>query len=258
MAESPADPVVDVVGVPVPADMAAPNVPRPKVVIVTEAWGANWGEVAAATRLLAGALALRATVIIVSIDNRSALRERDRHPRVRYDGLFRVHSVLGPPVPDGAELRADLLRASFSRQNGGVLPDVAARGLLAGASRPSTEAILTALSLQPDTIVLAGQATFWLGSALPIGHDRPRVVLLPLSGGDSVLSSPAMWSVADVVDSIGAFSDLEFERLVLTLPPESAAKVRRMHIAFPVNRLAATAYTSLARPPSTSSATPVM
>lgn len=241
MAEDSTDDVVEVVGVAVPAAMAAPNLPRPKVVIVTEAWGANWGEPAAATRLIAGALALRATVMIVSIDNRSALRERDRQPRVRYDGLFRVYSVTGPPVPDGAELRTNLVRASFHRQAGAVIPEVVTRGLLDNASRPSPEALVTALSLEPDVIVLAGEATFWLGAALPTGDDRPRIVLLPLSGDDPALSSPAFLPVADLVDSIGAFSDLEYGRIAAALPGDAAAKLCRMNIAFPVNHLAATA-----------------
>jgi len=208
---------------------------------VTDSWGSNWGEAAAATRLVAGALALRATVIIVSIDDRSALRERDRQPKLRYDGLFPVHSVTGPPVPDGAELQADLVRASLARQTGGVMPEIVVRGLLDRAARPSSDAIITTLSLEPDVIVLAGKATFWLAIALPISEDRPRVVLLPLSGDDPALSSPAFGPVADVVESIGAFSDVEFRRIAGTLGADSTAKLRRMHIAFPVNRLAATA-----------------
>ena len=58
------------------------------------AWGSNWGERAAATRLVAGALALRADVVIVSIEDRS--RRRHRQDRLRHDGLFPVYSAAAP------------------------------------------------------------------------------------------------------------------------------------------------------------------
>ena len=48
---------IDVAGAAVSAGMAETTAPRPRVVIVAEAWGSNWGERAAATRLVAGALA---------------------------------------------------------------------------------------------------------------------------------------------------------------------------------------------------------
>jgi hypothetical protein len=231
--------VIDVVGVGVPADQATPTVPRPRVVIVTDAWGADWGERAAATRLVAGALALRARVSIVSLEDRS--KPRSRNPKLRYDGLFPIYSVAAPPLPATTELRTNLLRTALIRQPGSALPDVAARGHLAAVSKPSTEAILTTVGLEPDVVILAGKATFWLGAALPVGPGRPRVIVLPLSGDDQLLSSAPFRPLAYVADAIGAFSGREYDRIAGILPDTDVPKLHRVEIALPVNRLAAAA-----------------
>jgi hypothetical protein len=243
--------VVDVVGMGVPADVAEPTVPRPRVVIVTESWGSNWGERAAATRLVAGALALRARVVIVSIEDRS--KPRYRQPRLRYDGVFPVHSVAAPTgrgnfggigsAEDVAAkaLQSDLVRASLSRQPGAVLPEVAARGLVARAGLVSGEALVTTVGQEPDVVVLAGPATFWMSAALPVGADRPRVVLLPLSGNDPILSSAALRPVLDQSNAVGVFSRLELERVVARLPAGSSTVAQQLSIALPVNRFAAAA-----------------
>jgi hypothetical protein len=243
--------VVDVVGMGVPADVAEPTVPRPRVVIVTESWGSDWGERAAATRLVAGALALRARVVIVSIEDRS--QPRYRQPRLRYDGVFPVHSVAAPTgrgnfggigsAEDVAAkaLQSDLVRASLSRQPGAVLPEVAARGLVARAGLISGEALMTTVGQEPDVVLLAGPATFWMSEALPVGADRPRVVLLPLSGNDPILSSAAFRPVLDQSDAVGVFSRLELDRISARLPAGSSTVAQRLSIALPVNRFAAAA-----------------
>ena len=218
----------------------------PRVVIVAAAWGSNWGERAAATRLVAGALALRASVSVVSIEDRT--NERYRQPRLRYDGVFPVYSVaapnghgdvIGAHGPRDFPLHEDLVRASLMRQAGGIMPEVAAKGILASASLPSTDALVTTTSLEPDVVVLAGPATFWLGDALPVGASRPRVVVLPLCGDDPVLSSMAFGAVLGPMDAIGAFSGAEFHRIAGVLTDDVGSRLRRLRIALPVNRLAA-------------------
>lgn len=240
--------MVDVAGMGVPADVAEPTGPRPHVVVVTESWGSNWGEQAAATRFLAGALALRARVSIVSIEDRS--QPRFRQPRLRYDGVFPIHSV---PAPMGrgsfggiasaegtaeSALRSSLIRASLSRQGGSALPDVAARGLLARAALVSEEAVTATLEQRPDAVVLAGIATLWMSAALPVGPDRPRVVLLPLCGDDPLLSSRAFRPIAEQSDAVGVFSGVELSRIGEVVRAGSATELHRIRIALPLNRLA--------------------
>jgi hypothetical protein len=242
------DGLVDVAGVAVPAGIAEPTPPRPRVVIVAEAWGANWGERAAAIRLIAGALALRASVSVVSIEDRSNVDSNE--PALRYDGVFPVYSVAAPAgrgesVGHGPRHlgHSDLVRASLSRQAGGIMPEVAARGILASASLPSPEALDVMYDLGPDVVVLAGPATFWMRDALGVGTDRPRVVVLPLCGDDQVLSSAAARVALGPSDAIGAFSGAEFDRIAQLLGSDAASvsQLHRIRIALPVNRLAAAA-----------------
>ncbi|MHB1510319.1 MAG: glycosyltransferase [Acidimicrobiales bacterium] len=259
---------VQVPGMGISADAAEPADHRPRVVIVTDAWASNGGEHAAATRFLAGAMALRARVIIVSIEDRSKLRSRP--PRLRYDGVFPVHSVAAPPdstdLWDGAagdrasgapgsagggwgagagagiaatSLRASLVRAALSRQPGGLLPEVAARGLLERAALVSEEAVAATMDQHPDVVVLAGPATFWMGEALPLGPTRPRVVLLPLCGDDPVLSSQAFRPIAERCDAIGVLSEVELHRVAAVLRADRSPDLRHIRLALPVNQLAA-------------------
>ncbi len=241
---------------------------RPRVVIVTGAWASNGGEHAAATRILAGAMALHARVVIVSIEDRS--KPRSRPPRLRYDGVFPVHSVAAPPgstdLGDGAgadrasrsagstgggwgagagagnaatSLRASLVRAALCRQPGGLLPEVAARGLLERAALVSEEALTATMDQRPDVVVLAGPATYWMSGALPFGPTRPRVVLLPLCGDDPVLSSQAFRPIAERCDAIGVLSEVELQRVAAGLRADRAPDLRHIRLALPVNQLAA-------------------
>jgi len=238
----------DVAGVAPSPGITEPTAPRPQVVVVVASWGSNWGERAAATRLVAGALALRARVSIVSIEDRSD--PRNCQPPKRYDSVFPVHSVAAPTSrghgvgglhPQDHLRPSDLIRASFRRQPGGVLPEVAARGLLEEASLPSTDALLKTMALEPDVVVLAGPATFWMGDDLPVGTARPRVVLLPLCGDDPVLSSSAFRVAVAPADAIGAFSHLEFDRIAGLLSGDAVPALQRIEIALPVNHEAAAA-----------------
>jgi len=249
------DDLVDIAGVAVSAGIAEPTAPRPRVVIVADSWGSDWGERAAATRLVAGALALRASVSVVSIEDCSD--PRAHQPPLRYDGVFPVYSISAPSDRGdsvGAHgrrddlLRSDLLRASFTRQPGRILPELAAQSLLEQASLPSSDAILKIESLEPDVVVLAGPATFWMGTALTTGTNRPRVVLLPLCGDDAVLSSSAFRAALTPVDAIGAFSGSEFDRIARLLDGEAISLLHRLEIALPVNRLAAGAGMAGLRP----------
>jgi hypothetical protein len=254
-ADRPSDDLVDVAGVPVSAGIAEPTAPRPRVVIVADSWGSDWGERAAATRLVAGALALRASVSVVSIEDLSD--QSTQQPPLRYDGVFPVYSISAPADRGdsvGAHgrrddlLRSDLLRASFMRQPGRILPELAAESLLEEASLPSTDAFLKMVSLEPDVVILAGPATFWMGRALAVDASRPRVVLLPLCGDDPVLSSSAFRAAVAPVDAIGAFSGSEFDRVLRHLEGAAISRLHHLEIALPVNRLAASAGMAGLRP----------
>lgn len=229
---------VDVVGVAVPIDTALPEVPRPHVVIVVDGWGSSWGERLAATRFVAGALALSAHVTIVSLEDRSD--PAACNPPLRYDGVFPVHSVAAP-VGAPTDARTDLLRTALLRQPGAVMPEAAADGWLRRVSRPSTEAVRAVERLKPDVVVLAGLATFWLGTALPTGAAQSRVVVLPLCGDDPALASSGFKQVAGLAHAIGAVSRSERDVISSTLGADCEPRLSLLDIAFPVNSLAAKA-----------------
>src|ERR1039458_664642 len=113
--------VVAIAGTEVASTLAIEERPRPHVVIVASGWGANWGERAMATRLLAGALALEAKVSVVSLDTPPALHAG--RTRLRYDGIFPVHSTIAPQARRDLDT---LLRGSLRRQAGGLFPACAA------------------------------------------------------------------------------------------------------------------------------------
>ncbi|MGH9292591.1 MAG: glycosyltransferase [Acidimicrobiales bacterium] len=198
---------VTVAGVEVPATLADEAPQRPRLVLVTRRWGANWGERNAAVRSFVGAAALRAEVSVVSLEDPPPA---GRVP-LRYDGLFPVHSV-----PVGADLSS-------------------------GEPSELADALQTALGLRPQVVVLAG------GGALPLGgmlwdafapSERPRIVALPL--GD-IEHSGAASALGRYLDAIVAFSEAERALLDELLDPSSPACVRRLRIDLPVNRAAASA-----------------
>jgi hypothetical protein len=224
--------VVAIAGSEVASALAVEERPRPHVVIVASGWGANWGERAMATRLLAGALALEARVSVVSLDTPPALHTGAT--RLRYDGIFAIHSTA---APSAARDLNTLLRASLRRQPGALLPEVAARSLLDLESQPSSDALVTVVGLKPDVVILAGIGTLWLGEALPVGPARPKVVVLPLVGNDPLLAASVFRPLLGLADGIGTFSDTETH--LAHLHAAEPSRVRRLRLSLPVNKPAA-------------------
>lgn len=225
---------VEVAGIRLAPGLAEGRESRTNVAIVTAGWATDWGEQRSAVRLLAGALALEADVCVISLDDRS--NPLTAPPRRYFDGIFPIHSATAPP----AEHRvAAIVGAAIERQPGASaeMGETAARGLLRLRGQPSSEALGILDHLRPDVVVLAGAETLWMGEALPVGPQRPRVVVLPLLGTDIALASPALRPFGQIADAVGAFSDAELGLLRESIG--SAAEVQRLHLALPVNRAAA-------------------
>lgn len=227
---------VDVVGAPVPAVLVSKEPKRPHVVVVAERWGVSSGDSASVTRLFAGAVALQARVSVVSLDDRAA--RYGVPPRMRQDGPFTVHSA---HAPASKRQLVDLLETSIRRQPRAELPDTAVRGLLRLSSRPSTQALGAVLDLEPDTVVLAGPETFFMGEPLPVGTGRPRVVVLPLGGRTELLGSHALRPLVAPAEAVVAVSETERSRLAPLLPAGREERLRLVRPVYPVNRGAAAA-----------------
>ncbi|MHB8245076.1 MAG: glycosyltransferase [Acidimicrobiales bacterium] len=229
----------DVAGMSIDQSRAEPRTDRPKVAIVMSAWGSNWGERATAVRLVAGALSLKAEVVVVSLDDRSD--PETAPPRRTFDGIFPIHSAAASPShPRVSEVLQASLRRFEQRSSpeAAVLPEVASRGLLALDARPSAEAIGIISHLQPDVVVAAGVETLWMGESLPVGEDRPRVVVLPLLGTDTRASSVALAPLAEIADAVGAFSHSECQLLAESVGSRRRTVLHRLSLPFPVNRQA--------------------
>ncbi|MGH9296969.1 MAG: glycosyltransferase [Acidimicrobiales bacterium] len=220
----------EVAGTAVDTDVAEPQTARARVTIVVAGWGKDWGERRTAVRLVAGALALSCDVSIVSLDHGgdSIIRQ----PRKSFDGIFPVHSAA---ATGGSDRIAALASAALGRRRGDAgIPEIASRQLLKLRFRVSSEVHEILAELKPDVVVLAGDETLWMAEALPVGPDRPRVVVLPLLGTSPILSSPALGRFTEIADAIGSFSD--HERRLLEGHHVKQGCLRRLHVALPVNR----------------------
>ncbi|MHB1987708.1 MAG: glycosyltransferase [Acidimicrobiales bacterium] len=229
---------VAVAGMGVDPRLAAARPRRATVAIVVSQWGSDWGERRTAVRFVAGALALRADIVVVSLDDRSD--PLSSPPPRTFDGIFPVHSAtaeVNSPAVDR------MLRASLSRQPGPPLTgsEVASKRLLETWTQASPEALAILDQLKPDAVVLAGAETFWVARALPVGPRRPRVVVLPLLGTDELLASPALAPLAELADGIGTFSRAEHALAAGSIGARRPELLRRVRLSFPVNRQGAQA-----------------
>ncbi len=230
----------DVVGMTIESARAEPHPSRVTVAVVMTSWATDWGERRAAIRMVAGALALSADIVVVSLDDRSDPSRLP--PRRTFDGIFPIHSA-SARVPQrrlGQVLRSALeRRPSSSSPASPSVPEAAARKLLATDGQPSSEALGILDHLKPDVVVLAGVETLWMAEAMPVGPSRPRIVVLPLLGTDSVLASDAMKPLAEIADAVGAFSDTEYRLLSRSVGSRRPDVIHHLRLSFPVNRQAA-------------------
>ncbi|MGO9197573.1 MAG: glycosyltransferase [Acidimicrobiales bacterium] len=229
----------DVAGMNLDPALAEPRTSRSLVAIVVAGWGLDWGERRMAIRLVAGAIALNADVVVVSLDDRS--HSDNLPPWRRWDGIFPIHSSTArPPSPRlGQVLRASLARQPGSPSSRASLSETIASQLLATDAQPSSEALGILDHLKPDVVVLAGVETLWMAVALPLGASRPRVIVLPLLGNDAALSSDAMKPLSEIVDAVGAFSVAEHRLLSESVGSRHPEILHRLRLSFPVNRQAA-------------------
>ena len=198
---------------------------RPVVAIVTRFWGETQNEAAAATRLLAGALARHADVAVVQLDEAG---------RATYaDSVFEVHRV---PVRGANRRRSALLRAALAgRVDPSGLP-AAAAALLRRYEGRAPDVLGTLDAIAPDAVVLAGVHQPWDVATLGVPGDgrRPRVVTIPFLNAGRPLPAEVARLVAPA-DLVGTVHPGERAPLV-SLAPERAPDIVPVDLAIGVNR----------------------
>lgn len=206
---------------------------RPRVVVVTRHW-ASGDEASDTTRLVAGALARRAEVVIVHLE--PALAGLPVPPPVR-DSVFSVHDV---PLYGSDRRLARLLEAALAAHDGGYrVPQLGAhveqrmQGVAPDAprlvERLRPHAVLLAGSEQPYNLDVLGR---------PGEPGRPRVVVMPMAGDVRYLSSPIVKRLFEHADAIATVHPGELRTLLQHRPPgaETAPPVVPIDLALSVNR----------------------
>jgi hypothetical protein len=195
------------------------------VAIVTRHWGQASSEAAAATRLIAGALARHADVAVVQLCDAPGAT----HP----DSIFEVH----PVVVHGANpRRSALLRAALNGRASANGPPPAAAELLRRYGGEASEVPAALKEISPDAVVLAGVDQPWDVSSLgEPGHgDRPRVLVIPfLDAG-----RPSPGEVARLVehaDRVGTVHPGE-RAMLESVAPDRAPDIVPIDLAIGVNR----------------------
>ena len=197
----------------------------PVVAIVTRHWGQAANEAAAATRLVAGALARHADVAVVQlVENAGA---------TYLDSVFEIH----PAAVHGANpRRSALLRAALNGHADAAGPPPAAAELLRryGGEAPEVEGELNKIA--PDAVVLAGVDQPWDVSVLgrPGDGSRPPVLVIPfLDAGRPVPAE--IVRLVEHADRIGTIHPDERATLV-GLVPGRERDIVPVDLAIGVNR----------------------
>ncbi len=220
-----------VAGVPVDRRLVSGAARLPRVAIVAAAWSPGEEERQAAVRALAGALALSAEVVVVSLDDRSGPSAPASR---RTDGIFTVHSVAA--TPGRAELARRIGEALSAGGPGRPLPELAAERLLGIEGRAAPGAVAMLDALEPHAVLLAGVETLWLASALSGARRRSRLAVMPLLGADPRLAAGALGRLLGAADVVLALSRTEAS---LLQAGGGAAAVRRLALPVAINEEAA-------------------
>ncbi len=219
-----------VAGVRVDRRFVSAAAPLPRVAVVVASWSPGEQEHQAAVRAVAGALALSAEVVVVSLDDRSD--PSTSPPPRRTDGIFAVHSVAA--TPGRGELAGRIQEALSTLEPGRPLPELAAEGLFGLEGRTAPEAVGLLEDLEPHAVLLAGVETLWMASCLS-GSGRPRLAAMPRLGADPRLGSAALARLVGAADIVVALSGTEAS----LLEAGGAAAVGRLRLPFAVNEEAA-------------------
>ncbi|HTW99375.1 MAG TPA: hypothetical protein VMD59_11390 [Acidimicrobiales bacterium] len=171
---------------------------RPRVVVVARRWGEQHGDAGGATRLVAGALARRAEVVVIELDPDLAGKPV---PGAARDSVFTVHRV---PVYRSDRRKARLLEVALAAHDGGYrVPQLGAhvQQAMQGVA-PDAPRLIE--SLAPDAVLLAGSEQPYnldvLGRRGEPG--RPRVVVMPMVGDVRFLRSPVVLRLVERADAI--------------------------------------------------------
>lgn len=212
---------------------------RPRVAVLTTAWGDEASEAYFVTRQVAGALAGAADVDIVALGGESS--------GTRSDGAFPVHSVATTPV---LALRTRLLMTALQAGAGpaGGTAGAGPAGGTAGARLPrGAEDELRHLNggagdqvaecldhLDPDAVLVAG---FRQGGdrsdVARLGEGR-RLVLLALAGSDDQLWLPVYDPLFGAADAVLSVTEPEDAELARRLGPRGRARLAHVGVALRV------------------------
>ena len=181
-----------------------------RVVLVTARWGAEHGESGDVVRLLAGALAVRTEVEVVSLGTSGLSLATDAQVSTRRESVFTVHEVAGTTAESSQE---GLLRIALAATDATRVPEIAGRRLveLQGGRAPRTAELIC--SLGAEAVVLAGPETWWLPGELQSLQSGLRVVSLPLLGDDPVAELGEFRPLLTQVGAVGVLSRAESRRL---------------------------------------------
>jgi|GEM_PF-672163 hypothetical protein len=202
---------------------------RPRVVVITTHWGENPDEETAATRLLAGALALRADVDIVH------LVAPPCEVTTTNESVFSVHSA---PIYGARRLHGELLRVALSPHGGAERVPEPAASILSRCEGEAPDVPSIVNALDPDAIVLAGMHQPHDVDAIVEGSrkDRRRIVLLPYCADAAQFDTPSARRIFELVDAVGTAHTGE-ERAIRKIYPEIRKdQLVPLDLAFPVNR----------------------
>lgn len=210
-----------------------------RVVLVTALWGDAHGERGTVVRLLAGALAARAEVRVVSllVDGGPGSVRPERADGIgevgvaRRDGIFEVYEL---EASRSAGTRLGLLRIAMGFGDPG-LPAVSGERLVELGGGLARDAPGLIALLQPEAIVLAGAETWWLPRILAAQLPDVRVASLPLVGDDAMSKVLALHPLFEEVAAVGCVSEREAAALHGGLGPEPLL----LDYALPMNRSAA-------------------
>jgi hypothetical protein len=166
-------------------------------VVVTRHWGEE-EEAASTTRLVAGALARHAEVVVVHLD--PALAGQPAPPPV-LDSVFTVHRI---PVYGSDRRRSRLLEAALAAHDGGYRVPRLGAHVQQAMQGVAPDAPRLVESLRPDAVLLAGSEQPYNLEVLgrPGDSGRARVVVMPMAGDVRYLRSPVVTRLFEHADAI--------------------------------------------------------
>jgi hypothetical protein len=201
---------------------------RDRVLVVTEHWGSEVDEAAAATRLLAGALARTSDVEIVRL-MASGPERADAD-----ESVFRLHDV---GLVGARPRTAAIVRAALASHDGGSTVPRGLDRILSEFEGEAPGAATLIAERRPAALLLAGHLQPYDLSVLgERGPDRAtRVVFCPMLSDLRRLDDDRVRRLLGLADAIGALHPGE-ARAIAQAVPERADAIVPIDLALNLNR----------------------